>query len=47
MVAKIKSDMKERVRLKKDVAKPKELQQGRIAFDEEAIKKCYNSLDTQ
>ena len=45
-VAKIKSYMKERVLLKKDVAKPKELQQGRIAFDEEAVKKCYNLLDT-
>ena len=32
--------------LKKDVAKPKKLQQGRIAFNEEAIKKCYNLLDT-
>ena len=38
--------MEERVGLKKDVAKPKELQQGRIAFDEEAVKKCYNLLDT-
>ena len=46
VVAKIKSDMEERVGLKKDVAKPKELQQGRIAFDEEAVKKCYNLLDT-
>ena len=33
VVAKIKSDMEERVGLKKDFAKPKELQQGRIAFN--------------
>ena len=46
VVAKNKSDMEERVGLKKDVAKPKELQQRRIAFDEEAVKKCYNLLDT-
>ena len=46
MVAKIKSDMEERVRLKRDVAKQKELQQGKIAFDEEAVKKCYSFLDT-
>ena len=32
--------------LKKDVAKPKEFLQGRIAFDEEAVKKGYNLLDT-
>ena len=31
--------------IEKDFAKPKELQQGRIAFDEEAVKKCYNLLD--
>ena len=46
VVAKVKSDMEERVGLKKDVAKVKELQQGRTAFDEEAVKKCYNLLDT-
>ena len=39
VVAKIKSDMEERMGLKKDVAKPKEFLQGRIAFDEEAVKK--------
>ena len=33
--------------MKKDFAKPKELQQGRIAFDEEAVKKCYNFLETR
>ena len=38
--------MEERVRLKRDVAKQKELQQGKIAFDEEAVKKCYSFLDT-
>ena len=37
MVAKIKFDMEERVGFKKDVAKPKEPQQGRIIFDEEAV----------
>ena len=48
MVAKSKFDMEERVGLEKDedVAKPKEVQQGRIAFNEKAIKKCYNLLDT-
>ena len=45
-MAKIKSDMEERVGSKKDVGKPKKLQQGRIAIDEEAVKKCYNLLDT-
>ena len=39
MVAKTESDMEERVGLKKDVGKPKELQQERIASDEEAVKK--------
>ena len=34
--------MEERVGLKKDVAKPKDLQQRRITFDEEVVKKCCN-----
>ena len=45
-MAKIKSDIKERVRLKKDIPKPNELQQGRIVFAEEAKNECYNLLDT-
>ena len=31
--------------IEKGFAKLKELQQGRIAFDEEAVNKCYNLLD--
>ena len=46
VVVKIKSDIEERVGWKKDVAKPKEPQQGRITFDEEEVKKCYNLSDT-
>ena len=37
MVAKTKSDMEERVGFKTDIAKSKELQQGRGSFDQEAV----------
>ena len=44
VVAKIRSDMEENIGLRTTSSKPKELQDSRMKFDEEAVIKCYNLI---